>query len=70
MSFTEIAKLVGESWQHLEPSEREPYEGQAAAAKDRYNAELATYKKTPEYRAYLEYLADFKAKHGPGNAGE
>ncbi len=63
MSFTEIAKLVGDKWQKLSPAEKEPYEAQATAAKERYNAELAEYRKTDAYRDYLRYLADFKAKH-------
>ena len=64
LSFTEIAKLVGDRWQKLSPAEKDPYEAQAAAAKEKYNAELATYKKTDESKEYAQYLGDFKAKHG------
>jgi len=63
LSFTEIAKIVGERWQVLSPGSREACERQAASAKEKYYAELAEYKKTPQYSAYQEYLADFKAKH-------
>ncbi|KAI9671580.1 MAG: hypothetical protein M1817_003632 [Caeruleum heppii] len=63
LSFTEIAKLVGENWQVLSPVEKEPYESHAAALKERYNTEMAEYKKTDKYAEYLQYLADFKAKH-------
>ncbi|ROW11615.1 hypothetical protein VMCG_01433 [Cytospora schulzeri] len=63
LTFTEIAKLVGENWQGLSQAEKEPYERQAQAAKDKYNQDLAEYKKTPEYKKYLQYLQDFKAKH-------
>ncbi len=62
LSFTEIAKLVGENWQNLSPSEKEPYETQASNAKDIYNAELVEYKKTENYRKYSEYLQEFKEK--------
>lgn len=62
LSFTEIAKLVGENWQILSASEKEPYESQAFAAKEKYNTELAAYKKTDKYKEYADYLADFKAK--------
>jgi hypothetical protein len=62
LSFTEIAKLVGENWQNLSPAEKEPYEQQAFSDKERYNNELAEYKKTNQYRAYSQYLADFKAR--------
>lgn len=68
LSFTEIAKRVGEMWQALGPNEREPFEAQAGAAKEEYLAELARYKQTSKYKEYTEYLADFKAKH-PYKAG-
>lgn len=63
LSFTEIAKLVGERWQVLAPDLRESCERQAAGAKEKYYAEMADYKKTSQYAQYQEYLADFKAKH-------
>ncbi|KAI9776349.1 MAG: hypothetical protein M1839_000429 [Geoglossum umbratile] len=62
LSFTEIAKLVGESWQLLPAVEKESYESQALAAKERYNAELTEYKKTAAYIEYTKYLVEFKAK--------
>ncbi|KAH6666594.1 hypothetical protein B0J14DRAFT_490606 [Halenospora varia] len=62
LSFTEIAKLVGENWQNLSPGEKEPYEQLAFTAKERYNNELAEYKKTNSYREYQQYLAEFKAR--------
>ncbi|KAH8792742.1 hypothetical protein BGZ57DRAFT_750575 [Hyaloscypha finlandica] len=62
LSFTEIAKLVGENWQNLAPAEKEPYEQQAFSAKERYNNELVEYKKTNNYKEYAQYLADFKAR--------
>ena len=63
LSFTEIAKLVGERWQLLTPEEREPFEREATTAKEKYYAQLAEYKKTPQYKEYQEYLADFRAKY-------
>ncbi len=68
LSFTEIAKLVGESWQILSPERKEPYETQASAAKEKYHTELIKYKKTDQYREYTEYLAEFKLKNA-SNAG-
>jgi HMG (high mobility group) box len=62
LSFTEIAKLVGENWQNLSANEKEPYETQASKAKDRFNAELAEYKKTENHRTYAVYLTEFKEK--------
>lgn len=69
LTFTEIAKLVGENWQSLSPAEKEPYESHAQALKDTYQANLAEYRKTPEYKKYIRYLADFKAKHTPSSQG-
>ena len=67
LTFTEIAKLVGENWQSLTPSEKEPYETQAQQAKEKYLGDLAKYKKTPEYHQYTQYLHEFKLKHSSGN---
>ncbi len=63
LTFTEIAKLVGENWQNLSVVEKEPFESQAQKAKDKFAQELAAYKKTSEYRKYTEYLLNFKAKY-------
>ncbi|RDW63994.1 hypothetical protein BP5796_10496 [Coleophoma crateriformis] len=62
LSFTEIAKLVGEHWQNLSPQEREPFEQQASTAKEKYNNELAEYKKTEQYKEYSQYLIEFKTR--------
>ena len=67
LSFAEMAKAVGEKWQILPPEERELYERQAAAGKERYHAQTAEYKKTEAHALYQQYLADFKAKQGPDN---
>lgn len=69
LSFTEIAKLVGENWQNLSPAEKEPYEQQAFSHKERYNNELAEYKKTNQYREYSQYLAEFKARQSNQQRG-
>lgn len=63
LSFTEIAKVVGERWQVLPAEEREACERQANSAKEKYYAGLAEYKKTPQYEAYQKYLEEFRAKH-------
>ncbi|KAH7077273.1 hypothetical protein FB567DRAFT_552804 [Paraphoma chrysanthemicola] len=69
LSFTEIAKVVGERWQILPAEEREACERQANGAKEKYYAELAEYKKTPQYEAYQKYLEEFKAKHAVPTKG-
>ncbi|KAI0863298.1 hypothetical protein F4860DRAFT_80772 [Xylaria cubensis] len=62
LTFTEIAKLVGENWQNLGRAEKEPFERQANEAKEKYNHDLAEYKKTPECRKYNEYLREFRKR--------
>ncbi|KAI0890567.1 uncharacterized protein GGS22DRAFT_15154 [Annulohypoxylon maeteangense] len=62
LTFTEIAKLVGENWQNLSRDEKEPFERQAHEAKERYNRELGGYKKTTEYRKYCDYLHEFRKR--------
>jgi hypothetical protein len=69
LTFTEIAKLVGENWQSLPAAEKEAYEGQANTAKEKYHRDLAEYKKTPAYRKYALYLQEFKEKQAKQNQG-
>ena len=68
LSFTDIAKLVGERWQELTPAAKEPFEAQAAQVKEKYTSELAQYKKTDAFREYSQYLANFKVKHSGSSA--
>jgi HMG (high mobility group) box len=63
LSFTDIAKLVGDRWQKLSPEEKEPFESKASDAKEKFHAELTQYKKTDSYKEYIQYTADFKVKH-------
>jgi hypothetical protein len=69
LSFTEIARLVGEYWHNLLPCEKERYEQQAFTAKGRYNNELAEYKKMDSYREYAQYLVEFKARQSNQQPG-
>ncbi|KAF3343391.1 26S proteasome regulatory subunit rpn12 [Verticillium dahliae VDG2] len=57
-----LAKLVGENWRSLSNLEKEPVETQALNAKQKYNQDLAKYKKTKEFRKYSKYIHDFKQK--------
>ncbi|KAI1264107.1 hypothetical protein F5Y18DRAFT_436931 [Xylariaceae sp. FL1019] len=62
LTFTEIAKLVGENWQNLNRDEKEPFERQANEAKERYNRDLSDYKKTAQFSKYNDYLHDFRKR--------
>lgn len=70
LSFTEIAKIVGENWQHISKERREKFETQAQQAKDKYRRELAEYKKTPEHQMYNQYLQDFKKRQQARGRGK
>ncbi|CAF9927833.1 MAG: hypothetical protein ALECFALPRED_003893 [Alectoria fallacina] len=70
LSFTAIAKKVGERWQDIPAEEKEPYESEASVAKEKYHAEMADYKTTTSYREYQQYLAEFKAKHASNSEGK
>ncbi|KAF7551676.1 hypothetical protein G7Z17_g4818 [Cylindrodendrum hubeiense] len=67
LSFTEIAKLVGENWQNLVPTEKEAYESQANTDKEKYHRDLMEYKKTHEFKKYIQYLQEFKDKQTKQN---
>lgn len=69
LSFTEIAKLVGENWQNLSPAEKDPYEQQAFSAKSKFNDEMTEYKKTNQYKEYAQYLVEFKARQSNQQQG-
>lgn len=62
MSFVDIARLVGQKWQALEPSAKEGWESRAAGIHRQYEKAMADYKQTDSYRNYQEYLADFREK--------
>jgi len=64
LSFTDMAKVVGEKWQLLSADSRELYEKRASTMKETYNTEFTNYKKTDRYAQYQDYLAEFKAKNG------
>lgn len=53
----------------LAPDAKEPYESRASGLKEKYSAELAKYKRTSQYREYVLYLADFKARNAASSAG-
>lgn len=60
---------MGEKWKLLETEQKEDYEFQATTLKERYNQELAEYKKTDSYKEYSQYLLEFKAKANKDGGG-
>ncbi|XP_077217969.1 high mobility group [Tasmannia lanceolata] len=47
MSFTDVAKAVGERWKKMTAEEKEPYESMARADQKRYKDAMAGYKNAP-----------------------
>ncbi|RUP43185.1 high mobility group box domain-containing protein [Jimgerdemannia flammicorona] len=62
MSFTDLAKIVGDRWKAISPEEKEAYETAAARAKEDYQAALSSYEQTEDHKTYQQYLSEFKAK--------
>ncbi|KAG2180443.1 hypothetical protein INT44_003447 [Umbelopsis vinacea] len=62
MSFTELARIVGNRWKNIESTIKQTYEDAANAAKDEYLRELSEYQKTEEYMHYQKYLTEFRSK--------
>ena len=69
LSFTVIAKLVGEQWQALPASEKEAFESRAAKAKEKFNRDLTDYKRTSNFKQYEQYLREFKQKQSKLSQG-
>jgi len=60
MKVTQMAKEMGRRWKALSAKEKAPFEAQAAAAKEAYAAQLATYKQSAEFAAHEEAVAAWK----------
>ncbi|KAG0775648.1 hypothetical protein G6F26_012714 [Rhizopus arrhizus] len=67
LSFSDIAKIVGDQWKNLGSREKKIYERNAMRAKDEYLDALEKYKQTKKYRDYQLYLTDFKSKQHEEN---
>ncbi|KAG1444562.1 hypothetical protein G6F55_012278 [Rhizopus delemar] len=67
LSFSDIAKIVGDRWKNLCAREKQLYERNAMRAKDEYMDAFNKYKQTQEYRDYQAYLTDFKSKQEEEN---
>ncbi|KAI9016426.1 high mobility group box domain-containing protein [Phycomyces nitens] len=63
MTFTELAKLVGDRWKNLNHDDKQRYETNAMLARKQYQVRLEEYQRTDDFKEYQEYIRDFKAKH-------
>ncbi|KAI8578260.1 hypothetical protein K450DRAFT_247987 [Umbelopsis ramanniana AG] len=62
MSFTDLAKIVGDRWKSISSEEKDQYDRTALKAKEEYLEALSKYEQTDEHKDYQRYLADFKVK--------
>ncbi|CAO3661608.1 unnamed protein product [Umbelopsis ramanniana] len=62
MSFTDLAKIVGDRWKSISPGEKEQYDRTALNAKEEYLEALSKYEQTDDHKDYQRYLVDFKVK--------
>lgn len=55
LTFTQLAKIVGDKWKSLGNAEKQKYEKAAAIAKNEYLVALNLYRYTPEYKVPSQY---------------
>ncbi|KAL8916940.1 MAG: hypothetical protein Q9208_008261 [Pyrenodesmia sp. 3 TL-2023] len=48
ITFGQVGKVLGEKWKALNATQRKPYEARAAADKERYESEKASYNNAAE----------------------
>jgi len=61
MSHKDAVKKLGEMWGAMSDAEKKPYVDKAAAAKAKYEKELAKYQQTAAYKKYQAEKAEFDA---------
>ncbi|KAJ1960057.1 hypothetical protein IWQ62_004374 [Dispira parvispora] len=72
--FGARSKSCSELWRALEPHDQQKYEEASRKQREWYRKAMASYKKTPDYIEYQEYLKTFQetvpnAKPRPGRPG-
>ncbi|ODQ51739.1 hypothetical protein SAICODRAFT_8668 [Saitoella complicata NRRL Y-17804] len=70
LSFTDIAKIVGDRWKLLDPEEKERMEDDAARKKEDFANAMLKYRSSQEYYKYQVYLTQFREKHPNADLGE
>lgn len=69
LSFSDLAKQIGQDWQNCPAELRDSYLSNAMKEKEAYDTAMARYKTTDTYREYQEYLADFRNRAQQKKAG-
>ncbi|KAL7752856.1 hypothetical protein RI367_001859 [Sorochytrium milnesiophthora] len=61
LSFSDLAKIVGDRWKMMDPLEKKHREEAASRSKAEYHLQMQRYKQTSQYKQYQAYLAEFEA---------
>ena len=68
MTNSQINKMVATSWKNIDGDEKGKYEQKAKELKERYKLDVAEYKKTENYAAYLQRVQQWKQEKKDRNA--
>ena len=58
LSFSDLAKQIGQGWQHCPSDKRDAYLSTAVEEKETYDALMSQYRNTDDYHKYQHYLAE------------
>ncbi|KAG0435075.1 High mobility group like protein TDP-1 [Dictyocoela muelleri] len=65
-SIEEQSKTLGDLWRNADPAIKEKYNKKYQTEMERFNKEMEEYKKTDEYKQYMEDLKNFKKANKKG----
>ena len=58
LSFSDLAKQIGQDWQNCPSDVRDAYLSTAVKEKETYDGSMSQYRSTDEHHEYQQYLAE------------